>query len=143
MKPEKEKLHKLEPLSGIPPAFHLKEFKYDEGLLTLGVQDRNHSSSPILIIHFEIFSLRITTAQAKSIDYYDLDESLINLKKQPGYDIKWSLFTVENSHYVEWFHEQNVGIKRDLDIVHYLIKTTNEVIEVLDLDDPSPTFMWS
>ena len=140
MKPEK--LLKLEPLAGIAPTFCLKEFKYDGNLL-LGVQDQNHESSPILTIYFDApFSVRMTTKFAKPIDSYDLDEAIINLKKEPEYDFKWSLFTVENSRYVEWLHEQSVDIKRDIDIAHYLIKTLNEVIEVLDTENPRPTMMW-
>ena len=137
------KLNKLEPLPGIPSGFELREFEYDENLL-VRVQDPDCNSSPILTIYSGApFSVRMSTKFTKPISSYDLDEALINLKKEPEYELEWSLFTVENSRYVEWFHEQSVDIKRDLDIVHYLIKTTNEVIEVLDLDDPSPTFMWS
>ena len=140
MKPEK--LHKLEPLPGIPPSFELREFKYDENLL-VRLQDPNYNSSPTLTIYSGApFSVRMTTKFAKLIDSYDLDEALIDLKKEPEYAFKWSLFTVENSRYVEWFHEQSVGIKRDVDIAHYLIKTPNETIEVLDTEDPQPTMMW-
>ena len=141
MKPEK--LHKLEPLPGIPPSFELRKFEYDGNLL-VEVQDPNYNSSPFLTIYSDApFSVCMTVKGFKPIDSYDLEEAIVNLKKEPEYDFKWSLFTVENSRYVEWFHEQSVGIKRDLDIVHYLIKTPNEVIELLDLEDPRPTFMWN
>ena len=141
MKPEK--LHKLEPLSGIPPTFELREFNYDGNLL-VGVRDSNYNSSSTLTIYFDApFSVSMTTKFAKPIDSYDLDEAIINLKKEPKYEGKWSLFTVENSRYLEWFHEQSVGIKRDIEIAHYLIKTANEVIEVLDVKDGSPTLMWN
>lgn len=141
MKPEK--LHKLEPLPGIPPTFELRELNYDGNLL-VRVQDSKYNSSPILTIYFGApFSVRMTTKFAKPISSYELDKALVNLEKEPEYEYTWSLFTVENSSYVEWFHEQSVGIKRDIGIAHYLIKTANEVIEVLDLEDPRPTFMWS
>ena len=140
MKPEK--LLKLEPLSGIPPTFCLKEFKYDGNLL-LGVQDQNHESAPILTIYFEDpYTLRVTGKHAKPIDSYDLDQALINMEQDQDYDFKWSLFKVENSRYLEWFHEQCVGLKRNVDIAHYLIKTPNETIEVLDVNNSSPTLMW-
>ncbi|MEM6612744.1 MAG: hypothetical protein AAF652_10920 [Cyanobacteria bacterium P01_C01_bin.72] len=141
MKPEK--LCKLELLQGIPPSFELKKLEYDGNLL-VEVQDINCNSSPILTIYSDApFSVRVNTKFIKPISSYDLDKALVNLEKKSEYEYKWSLFTVENSRYVEWFHEQSVGIKRDIGIAHYLIMTADEVIEVLDLEDPRPTFMWN
>ena len=141
---KKEKWLKWEPLDRISPTFRLIDFKSDDGILTLSLQDRNNNSAPILDIHFDgFFALRIIHRGDKLKDSYDLDEAVMMMKPEPEYEYKWSLFMVENSHYVEWFQDQSVGIHEGTDIAHYLIRTPNEIFEVLDLNDPRPTLIWN
>ena len=79
------------------------------------------------------------------LEDFKYSEGLLTLyvQDQPEYEYKWSLFMVENSHYVEWFQEQSVGIHEDRNIAHYLIRTPNEIFEVLDLNEPRPTLIWN
>lgn len=142
---KKEKWMKWEPLQGIPQTFRLKNFNCNEGILTLSVQDKESDSAPILDIHFDNFlALRIAHRGDKKADSYDLDETVIVMKSEPEYEYKWSLFIIKNSSYVEWFQEESAGIYEGIDIIHYLIRTPNEMFEILDTGEPEDvTFIWN
>lgn len=146
-----EKWMKWEPLKGIPQTLYLVGLKYGfngkfgfEGL-TVNLQGQN-DNSPILTIYFDIdclFGLRITDEGNLLKGRYDIDEALIEMKKEKNSSQKWSLFTIENSRYLEWFHEQSVGVRRDINMTHYSIKTPDDVIDVLHVKELSPTVMWN
>lgn len=141
---KREKWLKWEPSEGIPPTFWLMDFKYSEGLLTLYVQDQINKSLPMLSICFSDFlSMHITDEGNLLKDTCDIDESLMKMEKKPGYYYRWSLFIVENSHYIEWFNKEILGKGENLDIIHYVIKTPNEIVEVLDSTDHKPILRWN
>ena len=142
---KKEKWIKWEPLQGISPTFGLKKFYCNEGILTFSIQDKEIDSAPILDIHFDGFlALRIVHCGNKKVDSYDVDETVIAMKSETEYEYKWSLFIVENSSYVEWFREESAGIYEGIDIVHYLIRTPNEMFEVLDTGNlEDVTLIWN
>ncbi|WP_139253997.1 hypothetical protein [Marinobacterium iners] len=56
-------------------------------------------------------------------------------------DDRYLILTVENSRLAEWFHKESKGIYSDDDVVHYLIITSDEVIDVLSSIPPS--IEWS
>lgn len=141
---KREKWLKWKPNEGIPPTFWLENFKYNKGLLTLYVQDQIDKSLPMLSICFNDFlSMHITDEGNLLKDTCDVDESLSKMEKKPGYYYRWSLFTVENSHYIEWFNKEILGEHENLDIIHYVIKTPNEIVEVLDSADHKPILRWN
>lgn len=148
---KREKRMKWEPLSGIPQTLNLIGLKYgflkQHGFdgLTVNLQGRN-DDSPILTIHFDVdcfFGLRIIDEGDLLKDGYDIDEAVIEMKKEKDSWHKWSLFTIENSRYLEWFHEQSVGVRRDIEMTHYLIKTPDDVIDVLSVKKVHPTVTWN
>lgn len=53
---------------------------------------------------------------------------------------KSTLFLVENSSYVNWFHEETIGIHLNRVIKHYAIYTSNDCIDVLS--DAEPIVEW-
>ena len=142
---------KWKPVEGIPQTLYLIGLKYgfikkhgSDGL-TMNLQGRN-DDDPILTIHFDIdcfFGLRIID-EGNLLKYkYDLDEAIIKMEWEKDSLQKWSLFTVENSRYLEWFHEQSVGVRRKIEMTHYLIKTPDDVIDVLSVKKVLPTVTWS
>ena len=142
MKPEKR--IKWEPLSGTPPTVWLRNLKYEPNLLIINLEDEIDESAPILTIHFHDFiTFRIIDESDLLKGAYDDDESAAKIEKVKGYRYFWSLFTIAHSHYLKWFREQNGSINQDLEIVHYLIFTPHDVIEVLVPEDCSPTAMWN
>ena len=140
---KREKWLKWEPMPGIVPTFYLKNVKYERNLLTIEVEDGIQDSAPIFVIHFPNFlTFRTMCEGDKLLDSYDYDPAIIEMTKEKRYYCSWSLFRVENSHYLEWFRQQNVGTLQDTDIVHYSIFTPHDLIEVLVPEDCSPTAMW-
>ncbi len=134
---------KWEPLEGIPQTLCLYDLKYDCNELTISLQNKDQNS-PILAINFEwFFALRIMYEGNFLKDSYDMDETVTKMQLEPSSWQKWTLFIVENSHYLEWFHEQSVDINRDLKIVHYVIKTPDDVTEVLYSEKTgNPVVRW-
>lgn len=138
---KKEKWLKWEPIEEIPQTLYLSELKYNFEGLTVNVRDKDENS-PILTISFEgFFALRIADEGDLLKGSHDTDEAVIKMEKKEGSYYKWSLFTVENSLYLEWFHEQSLGVRKKEKLVHYVIRTSEDVIEVLDIE--SPKVMWN
>nr|WP_274921956.1 hypothetical protein [Providencia sp. G1(2023)] len=100
----------------------LECIKYDQAILSLSLSKPTEK----IILSFEwIYSLRVTDEGdlLKMLDYF-------NGKMTTG------VYKVENSSYLEWFHEQSENIHDEV-IEHYLIVTIDEVIEVLASVEPS------
>lgn len=141
---KREKRIKWEPLSKIAPTVRLRNLKYEPNLLVLNLEDEIDKSAPILTIHFSDFiTFRVIDESDLLKGAYDSDESVKNTERVKGYRYRWSLFTIVHSHYLEWFREQNVSLNHDIDIVHYLIFTAHDVIEVLVPSHSIPTAMWN
>lgn len=138
---KREKWLKWEPIEGIPQTIYLRGLKYDYDGLTINIQDKDEKYL-ILTIHFEgFFAIRIVDEGDLLKGSHDMDKAVIEMEKEKGSYYKWSLFTVENSLYLEWFHEQSLGVRKKEELVHYIIRTSEDVIEVLDIAEP--TVMWS
>ncbi|APC10550.1 MULTISPECIES: hypothetical protein [Providencia] len=100
----------------------LECIKYDQAILSLSLSKPTEK----ITLSFEwIYSLRVTDEGdlLKMLDYF-------NGKMTTG------VYKVENSSYLEWFHEQSENIHDEV-IEHYLIVTIDEVIEVLASVEPS------
>ena len=138
---KREKWMKWESIEKIPQTLYLRGLKYDYDGLTLSLQNKDRKQ-PILNIYFKsFFVLRIVDEGDKLIDSHDMDETVSEMEMEEGSYYKWSLFTVDNSLYLEWFHEQSLGVRKKEELVHYVIRTSEDVIEVLDID--SPTVTWN
>lgn len=138
---KKAKWMKWEPVKGIPQELYCEDLKYNHDGLTVNLQGKD-KNSPILTINFEFFlALRIVDEGNLLKDSADIDEAILQMNLEQGSYHKWSLFTVENSPYLEWFHDQSVDIHRDIKIVHHVISTPDDVIEVLD--SVIPVVKWN
>ena len=128
---ENEKLVTWKPMNGIPKTLYLIELKYDSKGLTLSLVEGNNM--PVLIIFFDgDLSHRIA-------DEGDLLKMVSEAERDK--DARGTLYTVENSHYLKWFHEQSCGTRQKDNLVHYRIQTPNEIVDVLDLG--TPKVMWN
>jgi len=45
-----------------------------------------------------------------------------------------TLFTVEDSQYINWFHKENHGIRKSDNITHYAIYTMHDCLDILSKD---------
>lgn len=52
---------------------------------------------------------------------------------------EWTLFIVENSSYLKWFHDESMGIYKDENVCHYVLLTENDVVDILSVFEPCVT----
>ena len=141
---KREKWMKWEPIAEIPQTSLLVNVEYSEGLLTLYLQDQVDELLPMLKISFHgLLAMRITDEGNLLKDTCDVDETLMTIKRKPGYYYRWTLFTVDNSHFIEWFYKQVTSEYRKTDIVHFVVKTPDEIVEVLNLTASKPILSWN
>ncbi len=75
----------------------------------------------------------------RNIDEGDLLKTIHEVK---GFPIKWSFFTVKNSEYLKWFHEQSYDIRVSDKITHYAIYTPDDCLDILSLSAYPPKVKW-
>jgi hypothetical protein len=122
----KNKYEKWCPLERIPARLYCEGLHDDyEGfhILLRG----GESSSRMLRIAFD------PALVYRNIDDGDLLKTICTLS-EPEVS---SLFTVENSTWLEWLHEESHGIHDGEAIIHYAIYTANDCIDVLSAFEPT------
>jgi hypothetical protein len=72
----------------------------------------------------------------RNMDEGSLLKSLKNIKT-PGDS---SLYFVNDSSWIEWFHQESCGIYKGKNIIHYAIITPNDCIDVLS--EYAPNVEW-
>ncbi len=122
----KDQYEKWIPLEKIPPRLYCEGLHDDyEGFRILLKGDDPNSS--ILRITFD------ATLAYRNIDEGDL---LRTIQARPDIG-HFSLFTVECSTWLKWFHSESCEIHDGENIVHYAIYAANDCIDVLSAFEPS------
>lgn len=49
---------------------------------------------------------------------------------------EWSIFKVESSDYLKWFHEETYGMYESYDIEHHVYITSNDILEIVTAHAP-------
>ena len=119
-------------MEDIPNKLYLEELVDNYNGLTIKLSEGKNSSC--LVIHFEVYR------SFRSTDEGDLLRTLKEIKNKEVLGTS-TLFTVKNSLYVKWFHHQTYDLYQDSEVIHYLIATPNDVIEVLY--SGNPTVLWA
>jgi hypothetical protein len=116
-----EKYNQWEPVEGVENEMWVEALHDDyEGLRILL---KGHSeSSGILSISFPQY-----------YGYRNFDESFRDkLWQQYNFEPRdWSLFKTTSSEFIDWLFEESGGVYGKEDMVHYVIKTGADVIEVV------------
>jgi hypothetical protein len=119
----KEKLIKWSPVEGIPKVLYVEGLHDDyEGFRILLKGEGSKSRM-----------LRITFDPALAYRNVDDGDRLKSLSEWAG-DEDWSLFTIENSAFIDWFIDENHPKYDRYDrenIVHYSIMTPNDIVDVI------------
>ncbi|KJV48286.1 hypothetical protein VH86_11545 [Pantoea sp. BL1] len=105
----------------------LVDFKYSSSMLQITLSSTEKSKGDEIEIVFEwIHSFRVT-------DEGDL------LKRQAEFNGKMltGFYEIEGSKYLHWFNNQSANIHDNDRIIHYLIVTSEDVIDVLSSVKPS------
>jgi len=109
------------PIDGLPEVLYVEGLHDDyEGvrILLKGEQE----DGKMLVIKFD-----------PALSYRNTDEGdrHILAREHPEVRGTWSLFKAEQSEFIDWFNRENQNIRNDLNIVHYLIVTESDVIDIL------------
>ena len=125
-----ERFVRWEPTAGLPrvldPNLVVRDFGERGGLHITLVEPRTDG---------RVFRIDFVRALA----FRSANESF-RLKMVESLQIKlpWPTFTVENSEWVEWFHEQTIGVYRDWPVQHFLF-VGEDIVEVLSTQAPTFT----
>ncbi len=122
-----EILKKWEPILSIPDKLYLTSLLDDKNGFRIELV--GESDTPIFKFQFE-----------SVLAYRNVDESdrLKFLDEITG-QLEWSLYLVDNSKFLDWFHDQSYSIHSSEDIQHYLFFTPNDIVDILSFERPSVT----
>ena len=133
----KEQWFRWRPIDHIPRELYLEELIDNRDGLILRLSES--ADSPILQIHFDgYYAYRIMNEG----DFLLGDHCI---KSEDNSDlVQVPLYTVQNSHYVKWFHRKSCGVRENDRIIHYVVATPDDMVEILDLDIPEepPAVIW-
>ncbi|HCM9481412.1 hypothetical protein [Enterobacter roggenkampii] len=102
----------------------LEDFRYSSGTLEL-ILSNNNGNMKIKISFDWVHSFRLTD-----------EGDLLKMQDEQQGNMITGIYLVENSSYLGWFNEQSADVHIDEDITHYLIVTTNDVVDVLSSEKP-------
>lgn len=101
----------------------LESVSYTSG--TLGLTLSSVRVGEIKIVFDWIHSFRL-------IDEGDL----LKMQDEQNGEMQAGIYIVDNSTYLKWFSEQCIDIHDDESIIHYLVVTSDEVVDVLSSVSP-------
>jgi hypothetical protein len=120
------RFRKWKPFAEYPDELYCEGIHDDyEGIRILIRKDRKDSMRRIKFDH--VFGYRVAdeSYKLKTIEALPDDGS-----------IEGPFFILEESDYLEYFHEETLGIYRDMGIEHYCIYLCNDCIDVLSSYEP-------
>ena len=120
-----EKYLKWFPIGGIPFPLDLENYLRDENGLTIYLNSEDHTDKILSIQFAECEAFREIGDEFKTKFWHDVD-----------IEEDYPLFIVENSEWVEQFHQQSEDHFRDLHLQHYAIWTTENWIDILSSIKP-------
>ena len=125
----KPKYQKWIPVESIPTRMYCEAVHDDyEGFrILLKGED---PKSPVLRVSFE------SVLSYRNIDEGNLLRTLDLIRDREIHP----LYTVQNSSWLKWFHEESYNIHVNSDIVHYSIMTHDDCIDILS--EFEPTVEW-
>ncbi|WP_292944814.1 hypothetical protein [Mucilaginibacter sp. 44-25] len=122
------KITKWDPIDGLPPMLYLEGLYDDYEGFRLLLKGKN-TADRLVKIKFE-----------SHIGYRNTDESnrLKMLCENPILTSQWTLFTSNNSDFLEWIIAQSSDTLDTSKIyINYIICTPNDIVEVLSAEEPS------
>jgi len=119
-----EKYKKWLPLENIPDRLYID-----------GLYDDREGFRLLLSDYETGRMLRITFDPVLSYRNTDEGDLLVTLESREGF-IRWPLFIIENSKFIQWFNEESLNIHKDKNPMHYSIYTPNDIIDVISAFPP-------
>ena len=120
-----EKYLKWFPIDNIPFPLDLEQLQKDEEGLAIFLNSEDHAD--------KILSIRFTECEA----FHEIgDEFKTKFWHETDIEEDYPLFIVENSDWIEQFHQQSENHFRELPLIHYAIWTTENWIDILSASNP-------
>ena len=110
-------LNEWKPIDNADGRFDLE--RLEDNTDNLSILLRSQNTSRILRIIFD-----------SALCYRNIDEGDLLKSLQEG-KIKGGFYTITDSLYLEWFHEESFGTRRDENVCHYGIYTPNDSIDII------------
>lgn len=121
---ESEKYEKWIPIKDIPETLVL--FGLHDNYEGFRILLRDGKSSGVLRIRFDSF-----------FAYRNTDAGYLTITKQERKKfVEWPLFTIKNSRFLQWLHEENPDKQLNEKSIHYAIITPNNCIDVISSSLP-------
>jgi hypothetical protein len=124
-----EKYLKWFPIDNIPFPLDLKKYQKDEDGLTIYLNSEDHLDKVLSIYFDEYEAFNETGDEFKTKFWHETD-----------IEEDYPLFIIENSDWIEQFHQQSENQFRDLPLIHYAIWTTENWIDILA--SSKPEVLW-
>jgi hypothetical protein len=103
----------------------LEDFRYSSGSLELILSSGNGGEDNKVKVLFDwVYSFRVTD-----------EGDLLKMQEEQKGEMLTGLYTIEKSQYLEWFNEQSANVHDD--VVHYMLSTVDDVIDILSSVAPS------
>lgn len=119
-------IHKWQPIDNIPDRLYLEGLYDDYEGFRLLLRSEN-SQEGIIRIRFDAHLAYRNTDESERL------QTLNNHIQLCGH---WPLFIVEESDFTEWLIVESYVIRNATDIVHYMIVTPNDIVDVLSVEAP-------
>ncbi|MCL9674582.1 hypothetical protein [Citrobacter sp. MNAZ 1397] len=108
----------------------LVNFRYSSGALQITLSSTQENKIDEIDIVFDwVHSFRVTD-----------EGDLLKLQDELNGQMLTGIYLVEGSEYLIWFNNQSANIHDNDEIVHYLIVTSDDVIDVLSSVKPLITY---
>jgi hypothetical protein len=127
-----EKYEQWIPIDGLENEMWVEEVRDDQSGLRV-ILKKNTPSGKALSLTFKNYFL-----------YRNVDESYrLTLWGRKKFDPQaWPFFTVSPSALIEWLHDESGDVYTKEEMVHYIIKTGADVIEIVGRKDVPPRVEW-
>ncbi|MGE5398710.1 MAG: hypothetical protein ACM3MK_14395 [Chitinophagales bacterium] len=113
----------------------LDGWKWDENGVNVCLTNKHYR----FVVHFEgqVLAFR-TTLESMSLRFRDMYGEW---RKRLHLNYAWTFFILKDSEYIKWFEEQHYGLYDDVQnkLIHYVLVTEDEIIEVLNDKEPIVT----
>lgn len=119
-------IKKWEPIDNLPKRLYIEGLYDDYEGFRLLLRSENSQDSMIRIRFDAHLAYRNT----------DESERLQTLNNHAEISGHWSLFIAEESDFTEWLIVESCGIHSKIDVVHYMITTPNDIVDVLSVEAP-------
>ncbi|MGP6487285.1 hypothetical protein [Duffyella gerundensis] len=108
----------------------LLDLRYSSGALQITLSSTEENKGDEIQVVFDwIHSFRVTD-----------EGDLLKLQDELNGQMVMGIYTVKGSGYLTWFNDQSANIHDNDEIVHYLIVTIEDVIDVLSSVNPSISY---